>query len=123
MPILDFDRPVKTKSTAEWKKISADGAPPGVYTPNMSERDMRKWKAKKINWGKADARIEIQKTFSWDNGLRYPDRLGYSAQCKIVVSKQEPRVLMSCNGKCAMSAADAVEFQQALQEAFLLLEV
>lgn len=123
MPVLSFDKPEKVLSTEEWKKISADGAPPGVYRPNMSKDDMIRWKAKRINRNTENERIEIQKTFYWNNGKSYPDHEGYSAQAKIVVQKKEPRILMSTNGKMAMSAVEVVEFQQAIQEALLILNL
>jgi ribosome-associated translation inhibitor RaiA len=45
MTILNWDKPKKAMSTKKWKGIVADGAPPGVYTPNMSQEDRLKWKA------------------------------------------------------------------------------
>lgn len=46
MGILMWDTPEKVMSIESWKSISADGAPPGVYTPNMSRGDALSWKAK-----------------------------------------------------------------------------
>jgi len=34
MSILSFETPKKIMSKEKWTSISADGAPPGVYTPN-----------------------------------------------------------------------------------------
>ena len=42
MSVLDWDKPGRVVSIEEWKGISADSAPPGVYTPNMSDEDMKK---------------------------------------------------------------------------------
>lgn len=123
MGILTFVAPSKVMSKADWKSISADGAPPGVYTPNMTKEAMLLWKAKHYNAGKENARIEISKTFYWNNGLSYPNHEGYSAQCKIVVQKKEPRVIMSTNGKIAMGSQELVEFQLAIQEALQHLNV
>lgn len=40
---------------------SADGAPPGVYVPNMSDEDKEKWLAK-VAYGKTDyPQAEIRK--------------------------------------------------------------
>jgi hypothetical protein len=35
-------------SRRQYESISAEGAPPGVYTPNMSEQDAATWRAKLI---------------------------------------------------------------------------
>ena len=60
--VLDFGKIKKAMPHSEWEKISADGAPPGVYCPNMSVEDMHKWKAKLV--GGTDPRVEIRKTIS-----------------------------------------------------------
>lgn len=39
MAILSFQKPKKVMSDKQYASITADGAPPGVYTPNMSEED------------------------------------------------------------------------------------
>lgn len=108
MKVLDFNKPEKKESIADWKKRSADGAPPGVYTPNMSHTDMLKWKAKHINAGKADAHVEIAKTFK-------------GTQCKIVVTKQEPIIQISANGKMQMTKKDFMDLNTAVNEAISLL--
>jgi hypothetical protein len=121
--ILSFEKPEQIISVEEWKKISADGAPPGVYRPNMSIENMLRWKAKRIYKNKPEDRIVIQKTFYWHNGKSYPNNVNYSAQCKILIQKQEPRIIMSCNGKMAMSSVEVIEFQQVIQEALLILNI
>jgi hypothetical protein len=124
MSVLSFDRPKPVRSNSEHNNtFVADSAPPGAYVPNMSEEDSLKWKAKRINKGKEDERIEIQKKFSWHNGKSYPNHEGYSAQTKIIVQKKEPRIIMSTNGKIAMSSDDVINFQQAIAEAFEILKV
>ena len=45
MGVLMWEKPEKIMSIEDWKAISADSAPPGVYVPNMSERDRQRWKA------------------------------------------------------------------------------
>lgn len=42
--IIMWEQPKKKVGKDEWKKISACGAPPGVYTPNMSKEDAARWK-------------------------------------------------------------------------------
>ncbi len=59
--ILSFVKPKKALSTEDWKnQHSADGAPPGVYVPNMSEEDMLKWKAKVVGSKDGNHQIEIR---------------------------------------------------------------
>lgn len=62
MGILTWERPQQVMSLEQWRSISADGAPPGVYTPNMSAYDQQRYKAKLIGKGTPEARIEIRKT-------------------------------------------------------------
>lgn len=124
MPILSFDKPQKLRSTAAHNATYvADSAPPGAYVPNMSQEDRLKWKAKHFNEGKENARIEISKSFQWTNGLRHPDCVNYYAQTKIIVQKQEPRIIISSNGKVAMTAQDFNNFQTAINEALQILNI
>ena len=113
--ILSFDKPEKIMSDAEWKSISADGAPPGVYTPNMSDEDKERWKGKLIK-GK-DPRIEIRKTFRGK---------GYYAQVLIVVWKDVPEefpdVVISTNGKIGASFQKMEEMHEAIKEAKEILK-
>ena len=105
MAVLDFNKPKKVMSTEAWKSISADGAPPGVYTSNMSTTDMEKWKAKHIKG--ADPRVEIRKTMG--------------SQVLIVVristGDDVSDIKMSCNGPIYMTFEQAQELQTAIQEA------
>lgn len=58
MSVLNWAKPRPVMSRGEYESISADGAPPGVYTPNMSGADAATWRAKKI--GGSDPRVEIR---------------------------------------------------------------
>lgn len=115
MSVLSFDKPKKIMATEQWKEISADGAPPGVYTSNMSLDDEMKWKAKLIK-GK-DARIEIRKTFTG---------LGYCAKVCIVVykdvSEEFADVVISTNGKIGASFQQIKEMNEAINEAKEILK-
>lgn len=62
MSILMWEKPEKILSDEEWKAISADGAPPGVYTPNMSPDDARRFKAKVVKPKTGPRRVEIRVT-------------------------------------------------------------
>lgn len=116
--VLHWDKIPQEMSKEDWMKISADGAPPGVYRPNMSHDDMLKWKAKFITG--EDRRIEIRKTFHWNNGKNYPKSTNYGSQVLIQVrlnSENEPEVLISANGKIAMSHIESIMLQKAIEEA------
>jgi hypothetical protein len=60
--LLYWQTPKRAMPREEWEQISADGAPPGVYVPNMSQADRERWKAKRI--GGADRRVEVRKTLA-----------------------------------------------------------
>lgn len=62
MTVLSWEKPEKVMSVEEWKSISADDAPPGVYMPNMSQADAEKWKAKLKYKGTDHPHVEIRKT-------------------------------------------------------------
>jgi hypothetical protein len=126
--ILMWEKPEKIMSVEKWKSISADGAPPGVYTPNMSKEDMLKWKAKLIKG--ATPRVEIRKTFQKGNGKGYPSTekyVGVYCQTLIIVSQKNIdgmigcNALISMNGKCGMSFQEVAEFEQAINEASTVL--
>ena len=95
----------RVMSTEEWKGLSADGAPPGVYTPNMRREDMKKWKAKHVR-GK-DPRVEIRVT------------VGRCVQVLIVVRGNE--VKMSMNGTAEFTNDQIRELDQAIREAQTVL--
>ena len=117
--VLNWNKPEKIMSVDKWKSISADSCPPGVYTPNMSDKDNFKWKAKLIK-GK-NPRVEIRKAFQKTNNKQYPNSINYFAQSLIVVSlKSEVKdcnVVLSLNGKAGMSFDELDEMVQAIQEA------
>ena len=60
MPLLFWDRPEKKMSVEEWKKISFDGGPPGGYVPNISNKDVHKWRAKIIGKSTKHPTIEVR---------------------------------------------------------------
>jgi hypothetical protein len=89
----------------EWRSISADGAPPGVYVPNMSDADAATWRAKKI--GGADPRVEI--------------RVLKGSQVLVVVRPHEIRVSM--NGPAQFTNQDFDDLHTAVREAMDVLEI
>lgn len=103
MTVLTWDKPDKVLTTEAWKGISADGAPPGVYTPNMSDDDMLRWKAKLVGKTTDEPRVEIRKTAQ--NGV----------QMKIVVDHEG--VLLSMNGTAWLRPREVKALQKAIGEA------
>jgi hypothetical protein len=106
MGILSWGQPTRVKSIEAWKSLSADGAPPGVYSPNMSAADMKKWKAKLIGPRGGDPRVEIRKTSG--------------AQILIIVrldNKLNSNVTMSMNGPAWFSFKSLDELPMAVEEA------
>jgi hypothetical protein len=62
MSVLTWEKPKKLKSSEEHAAdYSADGAPPGVYVPNMSAEDQAKWKAKVVGANTGYPQVEIRK--------------------------------------------------------------
>lgn len=129
--VLSWGTPVRKMTTQAWQEISADGAPPGVYTPNMSDADMRAWKAKMAGQRTpGELRAEIRKTVSsegtdgacaenrWarDKGRR----AGAHAQVLLLVYA-DGEVRMSGNGTMAFSQAAWAELERAVAEARTVL--
>ena len=119
MSVLSWAKPEKIMITEQWQRISADGAPPGVYTPNMSEADRQLWKAKYA--GGKFPRVEIRKTVTgpmrpapaWD-GFRQ----NY-AQLLVIVDAYGVR--LSSNGTADFTGSEFGELAQAVAEARAVL--
>lgn len=123
--LLSWEQPKRLKSTEEWQERSADGAPPGVYVPNMSKDDQLKWKAKLIGKNSETPRIEIRKTgrltftqmlviVSLGNGYRYKH---YKPENTLGTN-----VHISLNGPMRLTFEEMNEFSQAINEAKTFLE-
>lgn len=109
--ILCWDKPKKARTTEEHnKKYSSDSGVDGTYVPNMSEKDMLKWKAKHIKGD--DTRVEIRKT-------AVNDKRGNYSQMLIVV-RPDGSLVMSGNGKADVKASEfidaIIEAREVLQE-------
>jgi hypothetical protein len=112
------------------ESFSADGAPPGVYIPNMSGTDMRKWKAKLIKG--EFARVEIRKSAGSQmviivslSGTPITTNKVYDHSIrayKKVPCFQDVNVKMSMNGPAHMSFKELNELYLAVSEAKLVLE-
>lgn len=108
--ILSWGKPPRKMPAEEWRDISADNAPPGVYVPNMSDEDAQKWRAKHVK-GK-DPRVEIRKVVTGAD----PDGRGTYAQILIVV-RPVGIVRMSANGPMTFHEVEWAELFQAVAEA------
>ena len=97
----------------------------GTYVPNMSVKNMRKWKAKKI--GGNDPRIEIRKSIEGFDPIIEKNRVkrgwggnktktNCSAQILLIV-RPDASVVMSANGRMAFDEKHWKELQEARQEA------
>jgi hypothetical protein len=102
--VLRWDRPEKVMTTEQWQAISADSAPPGVWTPNMSKADMTTWKARKI--GGRDPRVEIRKT---------------ACGTQVLIVVRPDSTSMSMNGTAVFTRQEQDELPLALAEAVAAL--
>ena len=116
-----LNKPKKKQSTEDWKKLSADGAPPGVYTPNMSVEDAAKWKAKLVGTRKDKPQIEIRKTIEGTQlVLIVSKKGGFSYGNKFARSGNEAHpanIHLSANGPIRFTWDQLAEFNQAVEEA------
>ncbi len=109
MTILYWHKPTKVIPTEEWQSISADGAPPGVYTPNMSEEDQQRWKAKLCGQKSKDL-----------SELRVEIRVSRSAN--ILIKVYRGGIIASANGPFVFNDDDLRDFNLAIREAKQKLE-
>lgn len=134
MGVLEFEKPPKKMSTEEWKALSADGAPPGVYTPNMSYDDRRRFKAKQV--GGEFPRIEVRVSLPSECVIKVlkekmvlpptpkdyfsTERKAYDALRKNANAHGQEDVKISLNGPLHLSLEDWDRFKQAVDEAIAL---
>ena len=117
-----WDKPRQVMTSTEYEAISADGAPPGVYAPNMSREDAYTWRAKKI--GGKNPRVEIRKTVSGPDPTGGPTpgwaSPGYVHGCfaqLLIVVMADGRVRMSQNGPAVYGEGEWAELTSAVREA------
>jgi hypothetical protein len=115
MTVLMWDKPAKTESTEEWKSRSADGAPPGVYTPNMGEADMLAWKARLV--GGQDPRVEIRKTVVGTPRKSKHGSWNTTSYAQVLIVVRADSVTMSANGTMEFSNDETSELFKAVAEA------
>lgn len=143
--ILDFDKPKKVRSTEEHNNLfSSDSGVAGTFAPNMSKKDMNKWKAKHISGN--DERIEIRKTLGGSQVLavvykepyhppypKYPDTKYSDSAYHVNLAKYKEKqkewykrhesIKLSMNGKVDMTFAEYEELKGAILEAQMLMNI
>lgn len=106
MSVLTWDPRPRAMSREQWEAISADCAPPGVYTPNMSRADMELWKAKLFR-GANPPRVEIRKTV---------------CGTQVLIAVNPGGVRMSMNGPAVFTVGEWDELHAAVAEVVTVLE-
>jgi hypothetical protein len=117
--ILSFEKPERAVSVEEWKDRSADGAPPGVYTSNMSKVDLHRWKAKLVGIRSEAFQIEIRSGAPGANtvvvvngGKNHPTWHGRNTNHEVKIS---------ANGPMWFSRTLWAQLQAAIEEAHQIL--
>lgn len=104
MSFIVWERPAKVMTEQErTDRYVADGAPPGVYVPNMSATDARKWRGKLIGRNTDKPRIEVRK------------RTENYVQMLIVVH-HDRSIHMSMNGTAHLTANEFSELAVVVDE-------
>lgn len=114
--LLSFGKVKKTNNTASGG---------GMYVQNMSQKDMDKWKAKKV--GGKDPRIEIRKTVSGFDPAEEEKRLkrgwghynnGNNCNAQILaIVRPDGSVVLSANGRMAFKSETWADLFVAVDEA------
>lgn len=125
--VLNFEKPKKARSTEDHNSTySSDTGVAGTYMPNMSEKDMKKWKAKKV--GGDDPRVEIRKTVSGNDPILAKKLSGrgyaFAGQCsaQVLIIVRAKGVVMSGNGRMVFENKTWNELHVAVAEAQALLK-
>lgn len=122
-----WDKPKKVMSTEQWASNSADGAPPGVYEPNMSQEDKERWKAKAVTKKSGHKVVEIRKSFGGTQCLiivsanhdGVPDSKQYEGSNYINwLIYPDCSVKISMNGNAQLTMTEVQQMPLAIQEAF-----
>jgi hypothetical protein len=128
MGVLDWNKPERAMPVEQWQAISADGAPPGVWTPNMSDQDRERWKAKLVGVRKGEPQVEIRKSTPGGQmviivGLRAYTFKHYSPDARGYANTQGKNLHISHSGPAIMTFADFEQLAQAVAEARQVLEL
>lgn len=117
--VLNWNKPERAYPIEDWKGFAADSAPPGVYTPNMSDADARKLNAKLVGHKSGHPQVEIRTSkfgsqllviVSINKNIKYK---GYEDKCNVRIS---------ANGPVKFSFENWAELQEAVEEAKVKLK-
>lgn len=133
MGIVMWDKPQRVLAKEDWLNISADSAPPGVYSPNMSDEDRERWKGKLVGTKLEHPQVELRKTFCAHFPAAPGETHGHGAATNVViiismkggfqykyinrVSSKNYNVLIAMNGNAVMTFAGLDEMKKAIDEA------
>lgn len=121
MSILVWEKPEKKMTTEQWQsEYVADGAPPCVYVPNMSNDDVNAWKARLVGMTTGYPRVEIRKGTT--ALMLIIVSLGQGFQQKYKSMPEGTNVQMSMNGASALDWQEWEEMNEAIAEAREALE-
>jgi hypothetical protein len=134
MGVLMWDKPEKLHDSKEHADMySADGAPPGVFVPNMSDEDAMRWKAKFVGRKTDTPQVELRCNgvvvvlgFRGYKYKYYNTRVTQKAHdkwTKFGRPEDAPTVMhIATSGPMMFSMAEYEEFQQAIAEGFEALK-
>jgi|SRR6478609_1715623 len=134
MSVLSWEKPKKVMSKDRWEEFSADGAPPGTFTPNMSSEDISRWKAKLVGQMTGFPQVEIRR----DSTVIIVSLKGYKYKQYNVRQTQEnidqarkwdrdddvsrwPTIHIASAGATMLTLEQFSEFKQAIDEALQFL--
>jgi hypothetical protein len=116
MGLLCFDKPKKAHSTEDHNiACSSDCGIPGTYVPNMSRKDLAKWKGKVVGTRRGKPQVEIRKDgFVIVVGLK-----GYKYK---YYDPDNLNIHIASAGPIQMTFKDWEEWNQVIEEAKEILE-
>jgi len=129
--ILSFTKPKKKTSTKEHNAYySSDSGIDGTYVPNMTEADMKTWKAKVVGSRSGNHQIEIRKTLRGAQMLivvngkmsNYVEKTGWNSQQTNAEMKPH-LVKMSANGAMLFNSRTWVQLEVAVSDAMAVLRL
>lgn len=103
----------------KWKSISADGAPPGVFTSNMSDDDKLRWKARLVGSKSGDHEIEIRSQKPMANLVAVVNGTmpGYDPKAPLSWTGKPGQIKLSANGPMYFDPDVWADFTRAVHEA------
>lgn len=129
MSVLMWDKPKRVMSKEDWAENQADGAPPGTYVPNMSEKDRMRWKAKLVGQKTGFPQVELRRDstvvilslkgykYKYYDTRRSEENLANTRKYdKKATYDKWPLIHIASAGPMAMSFEDLDDFKKAIDE-------